>query len=82
MKPNPWGITEREAMILSAVIERGGAKAAARAINKSKKTVDHYICSAKRKMVATGDCECWSKLQHYIAWDRWVREQGRADASS
>lgn len=69
MSSNPWNLSEREATAMTAVIEHGRAKTAARAMGISHRTTEVYFCSARRKMGVS------SLVQAAVAWDRHLRGQ-------
>lgn len=69
MNSNPWGLSEREAAAMTAVIEHGRAKTAARAMGISHRTMEVYFCAARKKMGVT------SLVQAAVAWDRYLRGQ-------
>lgn len=68
-KPNPWNLSEREAAAMTAVIQHGRAKTAARAMGISHRTTEAYFCAARRKMGVS------SLVQAAVAWDRHLRGQ-------
>jgi len=69
MITNPWNLTEREATAMTAVIQHGRSKTAARAMGISHRTVEVYFCGARKKMGVS------SLVQAAVAWDRHLREQ-------
>lgn len=66
---NPWNLSEREAACMTAVIQHGRAKTAARAMGISHRTTEVYFCAVRKKMGVS------SLLQAAVAWDRHLREQ-------
>lgn len=68
-KPNPWGLSEREAESITAMIEHGRAKTAALAMGISPKTAEVYCCNVRKKMGVS------SLVQAAVKWDRYLREQ-------
>lgn len=66
---NPWNLSEREAAAMTAVIEHGRAKTAARAMGISHRTAEVYFCGARKKMSVS------SLVQAAVKWDRHLREQ-------
>lgn len=69
MNSNPWGLSEREAAAMTAVIQHGRAKTAARAMGISHRTTEVYFCAARKKMGVS------SLVQAAVKWDRHLREQ-------
>jgi len=69
MITNPWNLTEREATAMTAVIQHGRAKTAARAMGISHRTTEVYFCAARKKMGVS------SLVQAAVKWDRYLREQ-------
>lgn len=69
MNTNPWNLCEREAEAMTAVIEHGRAKTAARAMGISHRTVEIYTTAARKKMGVS------SLVQAAVKWDRHLREQ-------
>lgn len=77
MKQNPWGITDREGQSLSAVVELGSTKAAARAMGITEGAIGELVSRAHRRMTDAGAVPFGSRITHYVVWDRWVREQAK-----
>lgn len=69
MTSNPWNLSEREATAMTAVIQHGRAKTAARAMGISHRTAEVYFCAARKKMGVS------SLVQAAVAWDRHLRAQ-------
>ncbi len=69
MNSNPWNLSEREATAMTAVIQHGRAKNAARAIGISHRTTEVYFCAARKKMGVN------SLVQAAVKWDRHLREK-------
>lgn len=66
---NPWGLTPREAEILTTVIATGGCKQAARKMGIAPSTVTDVTTRAGRKMGLQQP-----PTAKYLAWDRWQRD--------
>ena len=69
MTSNPWGLSECEAEAMTAVIQHGRAKTAARAMGISHRTTEVYFCAVRKKMGVN------SLVQAAVAWDRYLRGQ-------
>ena len=69
IQPNPWNLSDREAAAMTAVIEHGRAKTAARAMGISHRTMEVYSSAVRRKMGVN------SLVQAAVAWDRYLRGQ-------
>lgn len=69
MTSNPWNLSEREAAAMTAVIEHGRAKTAARAMGISPRTTEVYFRAARKKMGVS------SLVQAAVKWDRHLRGQ-------
>lgn len=65
--PDPWNLTPAQARAMSAVIETGSNKGAARRLNLSTKTVESHTAAAKFKIGKAG------QIAHFLEWDRWLR---------
>lgn len=76
MTPNPWGLAPREAQVMDLMLARGSHKGVAKALGISINTVVTYLREARRKMSPP------HKLGHFLAWDRWRREQVAAQADA
>lgn len=70
MAANPWGLTAAEENVLRTLCEHGCHKLAARALNRSQKTIEAHLSNAAKKMPHR------SPLARFIAFDRWDRERG------
>lgn len=66
---NPWGFTEYECQALTAFCKHGCTKLAARELELSPRTVEHYIHTARAKTEYLG-----RSISLFLAYDRWVRE--------
>ena len=64
---NPWGLSPAQARALSAVIETGSRKGAARKLDLSAKTIEAHVSAARFKMRSEG------QVAHLLTWDRWRR---------
>lgn len=71
---NPWGMTPKEEQAMRAVCEQGCHKLAARLLCRSIKTIEVHVSNAGKKMPQR------TPLSRYIAFDRWMREQGKESA--
>ena len=69
MISNPWGLSAREAEAMTAVIQHGRAKTAARAMGISHRTTEVYFCNIRKKMGVS------SLVQAAVVWDRYLREE-------
>jgi DNA-binding CsgD family transcriptional regulator len=63
---DPWGLTPREAEVMTILVEKGSSKAVARVLGISSKTIDIHVTSAVSKMRAR------NRLDGAVAWDRWI----------
>lgn len=72
---NPWGLTQRQAEVLDAVIKTGSQKGAARVLGVSAKTVEGFCDRAAESMECRGD-----RLRRYILWDRYRQSQAASAA--
>ncbi len=72
-KHNPWGLTEGEVVALSAVIEHGSVKGAARAICRAPETINVHCERARRKMNDHDGSVYGSRVRYLILFDRWAR---------
>lgn len=64
---NPWGVTDRQAEVLDAMLRHGSLKAAANALDIGQGTAGQIVSRAKRAMNVGGE------YQHLIQWDRYRR---------
>lgn len=69
MTPNPWNLSAREATAMTAVIQYGRAKAAARTMGISHRTIEIHFGNVRKKMGVS------SLVQAAVAWDRYLRER-------
>jgi len=67
---NPWGLTPREAEIMTTICELGGHKLAAKKLNIAHSTIKDTTYRVGMKMNMR-----FPPTAKYIAWDRWNREQ-------
>lgn len=66
---NPWGLTPREAETITAIVDTGCHKRAARKLGVSQLTTEQHMRNVRRKMGAgEGD-----RLRVYLMWDRHLR---------
>lgn len=69
MNPNPWNLSEREVTAMTALIQHGRAKTAARAMGISHRTTEIHFGNVRKKMGVS------SLVQAAVKWDRHLREQ-------
>lgn len=67
---NPWGINDRQAEVLDAVIRERSLKAAANVLGIAYTTAGQIVSRAKKAMGTRGEFE------HLILWDRYRRPHG------
>lgn len=69
---NPWGISQSEARVMQAVIDRGSQAGAAALLLLSPKTVETYMHRARRKI----ELRETTPINRLVLWDRWIRGVG------
>ena len=67
LAPTPWALTRREIDSMTAIVQTGSSKLAARELGLSHRTVELYLDRAKKKM-KTGHM-----VTAALMWDRWQR---------
>lgn len=65
---NPWGLTPREEEVMSAIVQHGAAKDAAKVLAVGPKSIEGHLSAVKRKMSAP------HMVLAAVKWDRFARE--------
>ncbi len=76
MKSNPWGLTEREAEVMDALVLVGNHKMAARMLGISDRTIEYHSAQVGLRMGLNLNGTIGRKL---VLWDRWRRDGRTGD---
>jgi FixJ family two-component response regulator len=67
---NPWKLTPKEAEVMTALIDAGCVKVAAKAVGMSHRTAEHHLLNVRRQMEVT------RTMLAVVMWDRHLRGNG------